>query len=145
MPVENLRGKDAVVTIDATPMNVTDGSYTTGTAVDEMTGLLSEGYYDDVDTIKRATGDITATYQGESPPEFDEGDVVALSITVPGKPAETGPPAVPGRRSGPGLSCNARIIDMTYPIVNPRGGVRYRFTWGSVGAYTKTRGGVIPV
>jgi hypothetical protein len=131
MPRVHLQGKKAVCSIDGTPMAVEDGSYTTTTGVDEVTNLLSEGYYEDLDTIKRATCSLRCVYDGNSPPDFDEGDIVALSITVPGA---TGPPAVPG---GPALGGNFRITSMTYPIVNPKGSVRYSFEASSNGVYTK--------
>lgn len=144
MPQELLAGKRAVATIDGEPMAVTDGSYTTTSGVDEMTNLLSGGYYDDVATIKSARASLTLAYDGLSPPEFDEGDIIALSIAVPGTPAVTGPPAIPGIPSGPGIEGNWRVDSMTWPIVNPKGGVRYSFDCHTVGPYTKTTGGVVP-
>ena len=140
----HLQGKKAVVTIDGTPMAVEDGSYTTSTGVDEVTNLLSEGYYEDLDTIKRATISLRCVYDGESPPDFDEGDMVALTIAVPGQAAVVGPPAIPEVPGGPALGGNFRITTMTYPTVNPKGSVRYSFEASSNGVYTKGFSPVAP-
>lgn len=134
MPRVHLAGKKAVVVIDGVAMAVEDGSYNTSTGVDEVTNLLSEGFYEDVDTIKRATVSLRCVYDGNSPPDFDEGDIIALQITVP---SITGPPAVPG---GPAISGNFRVTSMTYPVVNPKGSVRYSFEANSNGAYVKATG-----
>ncbi len=120
-----LAGKKATATINGTTMAVEDGSYNTAAGVDEVTNLHSGGFYEDVTTIKRATCSLRCVYDGDSPPDFDEGDVVALAIGVP---------------NGPGLSGNFRITHMTYPVVNPKAAVKYSFEASSNGAYVKTGG-----
>ena len=120
-----LAGKKATATINGTAMAVEDGSYNTTAGVDEVTNLSSGGFYEDVTTIKRATCSLKCVYDGDSPPDFDEGDVVELAIAVPG---------------GPGLSGNFRITQMTYPVVNPKAAVKYSFEGSSNGAYVKTGG-----
>jgi hypothetical protein len=120
-----LAGKKATATIDGTVMAVEDGSYNTTAGADEVTNLNSGGFYEDVPTIKRATCSLKCIYDGDSPPDFDEGDIVALAISVP---------------NGPGLSGNFRITQMTYPVVNPKAAVKYSFEASSNGAYVKTGG-----
>src|SRR5215207_2568373 len=94
MPRTHLANKRAVATVNAEPMAVEDGSYNTTTGVDETTNLLSGGYGEDVATIKRATATLRLVYDGDAPPDFDEGDIITLSIAIPGTAAVTGPPAV---------------------------------------------------
>lgn len=118
-----LAGKKAVATINGTGMAVESGSYNTTAGVDEVTNLNSGGFYEDVTTIKRATCSLQCIYDGDSPPDFDEGDIIALAITVP---------------NGPGLSGNFRVTQMTYPVVNPKAAVKYNFEASSNGAYIKT-------
>jgi hypothetical protein len=118
-----LAGKNATVTIDGTTMAVEDGSYSTNAGVDEVTNLNSGGFYHDVDTIKMSTVSLRCVYDGDSPPNFDEGDVVALSIAVP---------------NGPGVSGNYRITRMDWPVVNVRAAVKYNFDATSQGVYNKT-------
>jgi hypothetical protein len=118
-----LAGKSATCTINEIPMAVEEGSYNTTTSVDEVTNLNSGGFYEDIPTIKRATCSIRCVYDGEEPPDFDEGDIVELDIAVP---------------NGPGLSGNFRITSMAYPIVNPKAAVKYSFEASSNGAYVKT-------
>lgn len=137
MPRVHLANKRAVATVNAEPMAVEDGSYTASVGVDETTNLLSAGYYEDVATIKRATATLRLVYDGDSPPEFDEGDIIVLSIAIPGTAAVTGPPAVAAVPGGPMLAGNFRVMSMTYPVVNPRGAVKYSFECTSQGAYTK--------
>lgn len=120
-----LAGKKATATINGTAMAVEDGSFNTTAAVDEVTNLNSGGFYEDVTTIKRATCSLRCVYDGDSPPDFDEGDIVVLSIAVP---------------NGPGLSGNFRITQMTYPVVDPKAAVKYAFEASSNGAYVKTGG-----
>lgn len=120
-----LAGKQATCTIDGATMAVEDGSYDTTCDGDEVTNLNSGGFYEDVPTLKKATCSLKCVYDGDSPPDFDEGDVVALVIAVP---------------NGPGLSGNFRITKMAYPVVNPKAAVKYSFEANSNGAYTKTGG-----
>jgi hypothetical protein len=120
-----LAGKKATVTINGAAMAVEEGSYNTTSGVDEVTNLNSGGFYEDVSTIKRATCSLRCVYDGDLPPDFDEGDVVTLAIAVP---------------NGPGLSGNFRITQMAYPVVNPKAAVKYSFEATSNGAYIKTGG-----
>lgn len=120
-----LAGKNAVATINGTPMAVESGSYNTSAGVDEVTNLNSGGFYEDVTTIKKATCSLQCVYDGDEPPDFDEGDTITLAITIP---------------SGPGLSGTFRVTQMTYPVVNPKAAVKYSFEASSNGTYTKTGG-----
>jgi hypothetical protein len=140
--IVKLAGKNAVATIDGTPTAVTGGSYRCTSGTDDMTNLLSEGYGENIDTIKNAGGTLDCAYDGDNPPDFDEGDETALSIAIPGKTIAQHPPA--GLPSGPGFSGMVRVTVMNYTVVDPNGGVRYSFDWISNGPYTKTVGGVIP-
>lgn len=136
---EYLAGKGAICTINGTPMAVEEGSYTATSSVDEVTNLQSGGFYEDVATIKRATCSIRCVYDGDEPPDFDEGDVVALSITQPAVAADPlADPPIEARPAGPGISGNFRITQMTYPYVNPKVAVKYSFEASSNGAYVKT-------
>jgi hypothetical protein len=137
MPRTHLANKFAVASVNTEPMAVEDGSYTTTVGVDETTNLLTNGFYEDEATIKRATGTLRLVYDGDNPPEFDEGDIIVLSISQPGRAEITGPPLIPARPGGPMLACNARVTSMTYPVVNPRGATKYSFDWSSQGEYTK--------
>lgn len=132
-----LAGKKYTVTIDGAEMAVQSGTYTTTTGVDETTNLTGDGYYEDIDTIKRATVSLQCVYDGDEPPDFDEGDIVALSINLPGVPAVTGPPAIDAIPGGPALSGNFRITSMRYPSVSPNAAVKYDFDANSQRAYVK--------
>ncbi len=140
-----LQGQKATCTINGTPMAVEEGSYETTSGVDEVTNLLSGGFYEDLSTIKRATCSIRCVYDGDSPPDFDEGDLVALAIDVPAIAAdpEADPPVL-ARPRGPGITGNFRITRMAYPIVNPKAAVKYNFDASSNGAYVKTMAPVEP-
>lgn len=122
-------------------MAVEEGSYETNMGVDEVTNLLSNGFYEDIPTIKRATCSIRCVYNGDDPPDFDEGDMVALVIDVPEIVADPlAEPPVIGRPRGPGITGQFRVTRMAYPIVNPKAAVRYNFDAHSNGAYVKTIG-----
>jgi hypothetical protein len=118
-----LAGKNATVTVEGTPMAITDGSYTTMGDVDEVTNLLSQGFYEDVGTTRRCTTSLRAVYNGATPPTFNEHDIVNLAIAVPG---------------GPGIVGLFRINRMDYPVVDVKAAVRYNFDATSQGAYTKS-------
>jgi hypothetical protein len=133
-----LSGQKATCTINGKSMAVEEGSYETNSGVDEVTNLLSGGFYEDIPTIKRATCSIRCVYNGDDPPDFDEGDVVALAIDVPAVVGSAGPPVVEARPRGPGITGNFRVTRMAYPIVNPKAAVRYNFDASSNGAYVKT-------
>jgi hypothetical protein len=140
-----LQGLKATCTINGEPMAVEEGSYETTSAVDEVTNLNSAGFYEDVPTIRRATCSIRCVYDGDSPPDFDEGDLVELEIDIPAIAAdpEADPPVL-ARPRGPGISGNFRITRMSYPIVNPKAAVKYSFDASSNGAYVKTMAPVTP-
>jgi hypothetical protein len=144
MPRTHLANKRAIASVDTEPMAVEDGSYNTTIGVDETTNLLSGGYYEDEGTIKKATATLRLVYDGDNPPEFDEGDIIVLSITIPGTAAVVGPPAVAEVPGGPALAGNFRVTSMTYPVVNPRGAVKYSFDCTSQGAYTKGQSATPP-
>lgn len=137
MPAVYLAGKKAICTIDGAPLAVEEGSWNATSGVDETTNLNSGGYYEDIDTVKSATLSIRAVYDGNDPPEFDEGDVVAISVVIPGSAAVVGPPAFPAVPGGPSISGNFRITSMSYPIINPKVAVKYSFEANSQGAYVK--------
>lgn len=120
-----LAGKNATVTVDGVAMAVEDGSYNLTIGVDEVTNLNSGGFYEDVPTIKKGTFDLKCVYDGDEPPDFDEGDTVALVIAIP---------------SGPGVSGNARITEMNYPSIKPSAAVKYDFKGTFQAAYVKSGG-----
>lgn len=141
MPPIYLDGKKATLTLNGAQMAVEEGSYETTSGVDEVTNLLSNGFYEDIPTIKRATITVRCVYNGETPPDFDEGDMVAIVIALPEIVADPlADPPIVGRPEGPGLSGNFRVTRMAYPYVNPKAAVRYNFDASSSGAYVKTRG-----
>jgi hypothetical protein len=138
MPRTYLGGRRYVVTIDASdPMDVEDGSFTVGIGVDEVTNLNSGGFYEDVPTIKRATASLRCVFNGDDPPEFEEGDIIALVISAPGAAEITGPPLIPAIPPAPILSGNFRVVTMTYPVVTPKAAVRYTLEVSSNGAYVR--------
>lgn len=120
-----LAGKDATVTINTVAMAVEDGSYDTTSATDEVTNLNTAGFYSSVNTIKKATGNLKCIYDGDAPPDFDEGDTITMAIVIP---------------SGPGLSGSFKVTKMSYPTVKPDAAVKYSFDFESNGTYTKTGG-----
>lgn len=138
MPRTYLGGRRYTVTLnESVPLDVEDGSYTTTSGVDEVTNLNSGGFYEDVPTIKRATASLRCVYNGDEPPDFDEGDIIAIVISAPGSAAVTGPPAIPAIPPAPMLSGNFRVVSMTYPIVTPKAAIRYTLELSSNGAYEK--------
>jgi hypothetical protein len=120
-----LAGTDATVTIDGTPMAVTDGNYECTVATDEVTNLNSGGFFSSVNTVKKATASLTCVYDGDAPPDFDEGDTVAIVLAIP---------------SGPGISGNFNVIKMAWPSISPSAAVKYSFDLESNGSYVKTGG-----
>ena len=121
-----LAGKNAVVTINASdPQAVEDGDYSGSSGTDEVTNLTSGGFRETVNTIKSLTGSLMIVYKSESPPDFEEGDSVDMSITVPG---------------GPGLTGAMRITQMRYSTPSVGRAVRIGVDFESNGAYTKTNG-----
>jgi hypothetical protein len=118
-----LAGKDAVAHF-IEDMAVLDGSYDTEVDFDELTNLKSGGFHSGIPTVKKWSGSLDAVYEGDSPPEFDEGTFIpAASITIPG---------------GPGVSGDVWITKVSYKGVTPKAGVRYTFTFVSEGPYAKT-------
>lgn len=145
MPRTYLGGRRYIVTVDdSEPMDIEDGSYTTGTSVDEVTNLNSEGFYEDVPTIKRATASLRCVFNGDEPPDFEEGDIVAIVISAPGAAAVTGPPAIPAIPPAPMLSGNFRVVSMTYPVVTPKAAIRYTMELSSNGAYVRGMSPAVP-
>jgi hypothetical protein len=120
-----LAGTGATVTVNGTAMAVEDGNYEATAAEDEVTNLNTGGYYDAVTTIKKCTASLTCIYDGDEPPDFDEGDSVAIVIAIP---------------SGPGVSGNFNVTKMAWPSISPAAAVKYNFDLSSRGAYTKTGG-----
>lgn len=121
-----LAGKNAVVTLkDSTPQPVEDGDYGGASSTDEVTNLTSGGFYESVNTIKKLTGSLVIVYKSESPPDIEEGDSVAMSVTIP---------------DGPGFAGNVRITEMRYSTPKPKAAVRINLSFESNGAYTKTNG-----
>lgn len=120
-----LAGKNATATVNTVAMAVEDGSYETTAGVDEVTNLNSGGFYEDVSTTKKATCSLKCIYDGDSPPDFDEGETITLAIAIP---------------SGPGISGTFRVTKMAYPTINPAAAVKYNFDATSNGAYVKSGG-----
>jgi hypothetical protein len=118
-----LNGTNSTVTIDGTPMAVEDGNWEGSVGMDEVSNLLTGGFYSSVMTLKKATGSLTCVYDGDSPPDFEEGDTIALAIAVTG---------------GPGFSGNVNITKMSWPKIGVKAAVRYSFDWESNGPYVKT-------
>lgn len=118
-----MAGMGSTATIDGTPMAVEEGSYELGVGVDEVSNLNTGGYYASVTTLKKATASLKCVYDGDSPPDFEEGDTVALVLAVPG---------------GPGLSGDFNVTKMAWPSIGPKAAVRYTFDLESNGPYAKT-------
>lgn len=123
-----LAGKDYTCTVNGTPMAVEDGNYKCAVGEDEVTNLLDSGFYRSIGTTKKATCSLKCLYDGDSPPDFDEDDVIALVIAHP---------------SGPGITGNFRVTNMEYPSITVDAAVRYNFDASSQGAYIKS-GGAAP-
>jgi hypothetical protein len=118
-----LAGKNAVATFKEA-LAVMDGSYDAESEFDEMTNTKSGGFYSSVPTIKKWTGSLDCAYEGDSPPDFDEGELIeGASITIPG---------------GPSISGDVYIDKVTFKSVTAKGGVKYSFTFHSEGPYTRS-------
>ena len=115
----------ATISLGTVACAVIDGKYTVEVQVDEMTNNTSAGWYEDVQTIKKANGDMTLAFKTGSPPGFIEGNVYALVISIP---------------SGPGISGNARLVSRDFPGVDPKKGVKLGVKWTSQGAMAVSNG-----
>lgn len=118
-------GKDSTATVNGTAMAVEKASYECTVGTDEVTNLNTGGFYASVNTVKKATASVACIYDGDEPPDFDEGDTIALVLAVP---------------SGPGLSGDFNVTKMSYPVVDPKAAVKYSFDVESNGPYIKTGG-----
>jgi hypothetical protein len=123
-----LAGKNATMTLNGVTMAVESGTVNKNIGTDEVTNVLSGGYYEDVATIKqcRVTG-MRVVYRGVAPPDFEEGDLVAVSITIP---------------NGPSLTWTFRVGSMDIPMVDVKAAVHMGFDLTSQGVYTWTWGGI---
>ncbi len=123
-----LAGKNSTVKINGLSMKVESGSVTTGIEVDEVTNNFSGGYYEDVDTVRKATcNNLSLLYDADDPPEFEEGDIVDLESLVTDGPTVTG---------------KFRIGSITMTVHNVKQAVRYTFDATSQGVYTRSWGAV---
>jgi hypothetical protein len=114
----------ASVTLDGTTLAVIDGSYTIEAMSDEMTNTTSAGWFEDVNTINKVTGDMTLAYKTANLPTYVEGSVYTLISSV---------------TSGPYLSGNVRLNKVKYPGVSPKQGVKLEVSWTNQGPMTRTR------
>lgn len=114
------------ITLNGATMAVTGGGFNCEADEDAVTNLAGGGYYESVSTVKKATANINCVYDGDAPPEFQEGDVVALVLTAP---------------TGVGISGNFRVNSMNFPILDVQKAVLYSLALTSQRQYTRTFGG----
>jgi hypothetical protein len=122
-----LGARNNVTTIDGVVMKAEAGTLNLNISTDEVTNSASGGYYEDVPTIKQAK--ITGgrfVYDGDDPPNFQEGDLVDLSVTIAG---------------GPTLTGEFRVGSISIPMLDVKAAVHYGFDLTSQGVYTWTWGG----
>jgi hypothetical protein len=122
-----LAAKNNITTIDGVVAKVEAGTLNLNISTDEVTNSASGGYYEDVATIKQAkvTG-MRCVFDSEDPPTFNEGDLVAISITIAG---------------GPTLTGEFRVGSITTPMLDVKAAVHYGFDLTSQGVYTWAWGG----
>ena len=85
------------------------------------TGNCSSGYYEDVATIKKVTGNFKCAFKVGTTPNLQVGSIYAIVLD-----SGTG---------GPYLSGNVRVNSKETPILNVQGGVHQSFMFTSQGSF----------
>lgn len=116
-----LAGLNSTLTIGSVVACVEDGMYRAEVKTDEMTGNCSSGYYEDVATIKKVTGNFKCAFKVGTTPNLQVGSIYAIVLD-----SGTG---------GPYLSGNVRVNSKETPILNVQGGVHQSFTFTSQGSF----------
>jgi hypothetical protein len=118
-----LAGTNSTFTIGSAPnqasLAVQDGTWTVEYQVDEMTNSTSGGAYEDVPTIKKASGNAKLAYKTANLPQIAVGSVYPIVIATP---------------SGPSLTCNARFTQVSSPQLNVKAGLVFNVTFTSQGS-----------
>jgi hypothetical protein len=119
-----LAGKNSSLLLDAVSLKVEAGTLNLTIATDEVTNNFSGGYYEDVATIKRATvTGMRCVYDGDDPPNFEDGDLKPIVLSIP---------------NGPRLAGTFRVGSLSIPLVDVRSAVHYSFDLSSQGPYEWT-------
>jgi hypothetical protein len=119
-----LAGKNSKLILDAVFLKVEAGTLNLTIATDEVTNNFSGGYYEDVATIKRATiTGMRCVYDGDDPPNFEDGDLKSMELYIP---------------NGPRLTGTFRVGSLSVPLVDVRAAVHFGFDLSSQGIYVWT-------
>lgn len=114
---------DSTMTIGDTPdtleLTVMTGSLKRSKGVVDATNNKSGGWYQDVGTIKKATGTFKCLYQTGTPPPFNEGDIYTVALAKPG--------------GGPTITGKMRFNDIEDPLLDVQGALIYTFTLTNYG------------
>jgi hypothetical protein len=125
-----LAGLNATCSLGGTTIGtVEDGSYKIEGMNDEMTNNGSSGVYEDVATIKKATGTIKVAFVGSSTPHIVVNTIYAMILDI-------------GSGTGtefPYYSGNVRINSKDTPLLDVHGGVHQTFSWTSQGGFSETK------
>jgi predicted extracellular nuclease len=122
-----LGARKNVTTIKGVVMKAEAGTLNLNIGTDEVTNSASGGYYEDVETIQDATiSGGRFVYDGDDPPTFREGELVAVSVTI---------------ENGPALTGTFRVGSMSIPIMDVKAAVHYSFDLKSQGEYEWDWGG----
>lgn len=128
MPTRLAAGNN-VTTIDGVVMDAEAGTLNLERGVDETTNSGSGAFYEDVPTIRKATiSGGRFVYDGDDPPTFDAGDLVALSVTIV---------------NGPSLTGTFRVGNISVPLLDVKAAVHYGFDLTSFGPYVWSWGGTV--
>jgi hypothetical protein len=118
---------DSIFTIGTDPndieLTILDGGFTHRYAIDDMTNNQSGGCYEDVKTIQKVEGRISAGRLASGAPGFKAGDLFPVTITKPG----TGMPTFAG---------NVRFNEVESPLLDVKAGLKYNCTFSSQGSFT---------
>jgi hypothetical protein len=122
-----LAGKNSTLLLDGVQLKVEAGVLNLTIGVDEVTNNFSGGYYEDVDTIKKATvSGMRCVYDGDAPPTFEAGDLKPCVLSIPG---------------GPSLTGTFRVGSMAIPLMDVKAAIHYSFDLTSQSTYTWDWGG----
>lgn len=117
-----LGAQNNVTTLKGVVMKAEQGTLNLNISTDEVTNSASGGYYEDVATIRQAK--ITGgrfVYDSDDPPNFEEGELVPLTVTLAG---------------GPTLAGTFRVGSVSIPIMDVKAAVHFSFDLTSQGPYT---------
>jgi hypothetical protein len=117
----NLAGTNTTMAIGSVGSQVSlavmDGKWTYEFMTDEMTNSTSGGCFEDVPTIKKASGTAKLAYRAGLGIQW--GSVYPIDINTP---------------SGPRLQCNARLNKPSPSQMNPKGGLTVDIEFTSQGS-----------